>query len=223
MALLIDVYNGLVKEATEVATKEMIAERVELLDKYAALATELLNAEFPNNYDKNDVIALADKLIERDIVISDIQEKQAEAKELIGEYVKVSRDLLTQDGGEFNDATVEKLASTLYELDLEDEFSKEAQAIVEHAFLDELNKVAGTEFTSLEEVKEFSKEAVNLEAAGKWIQNRGARLANQGKMKILQATGAAIKHPAAAAGVAAAVPTAAFAAGRMSKKSGGDN
>ena len=224
MALLIDVYNDLVKQAEELETKEMLAERISILDKYASAATELLNAEFPNNFDKNDVIALADRLIERDIAIGDMQEKQAAAVELLGEYVEVSRDLMAQEyGKDFSDTAVEKLASTLYEMDLE-EFSKEAQSIVEFAFLDELNKVAGTEFASIDEVKEFSKEAaVDLAAAGKWIQNKGARLANQGKMKVLQATGQAIKHPGAAAGVAAAVPAAAFAAGRVSKTSGGDN
>lgn len=222
MALLINVYNDLVKEAEEAATKEVIAERVEVLSKYADLATELLNAEFPNDYSKDDVVALADKLIERDMVITAEQEKQAEAKALLGEYVQVSRDLLTQEYDKnFNDADVEKLASTLYELDLEDEFAKEAQAIVEFAFLNELNKLAGTEFTTLDEVKEFSKEAVDLASAGKWLQNKGSLLANQGKMKILQATGQAIKHPFAAAGVVAGAPVAAFAAGRMSK-SGGD-
>ena len=80
MALLIDVYNDLVKEATEIETKEMLAERVEFLNKYADLATELLSAEFPNDYNKDDVIALADKLIERDMVISNEQEKQAQAQ-----------------------------------------------------------------------------------------------------------------------------------------------
>ena len=225
MALLIDVYNDLVKQAEELETKEMLAERISILDKYASAATELLNAEFPNNFDKNDVIALADRLIERDIAIGDMQEKQAAAVELLGEYVKVSRDLMAQEyGKDFSDTAVEKLASTLYEMDLEDEFSKEAQSIVEFAFLDELNKVAGTEFASIDEVKEFSKEAaIDLAAAGKWIQNKGARLANQGKMKVLQATELASKHPGAAAGVAAAVPAAAFAAGRVSKTSGGDN
>lgn len=223
MALLIDVYNDLVKEATEVETKELLAERVEVLDKYATLATELLNAEFPNDYDKNDVIALADKLIERDIAISEVQEKQAEAKELLGEYVKVARDLMVQEYAEnFKDADVEKLASTLYEMDCEDEFSKEAQAIVEYAFLQELNKIAGTEFTSLEEVKEVVKEANAATQALAHVPGKGKSFFvpnTLGRIKAL-----AQRNPKSAIGAAVgAAGLAGFGAGRASKTSGGDN
>ena len=213
MALLIDVYNELVKEATEAETKEVIAARVEILDKYATLATELLGAEFPNDYNKNDVIALADKLIERDVVISEMQEKQAAAVELLGEYVQVSRDLMTQEYDKnFNDADVEKLASTLYEMDLEDEFSKEAQTIIEFAFLDELNKVAGTEFTSVDEVKEFVKDAGQVGAAvGGAISPVGAAIGAEKGKRTRSAAGSLAGMALLGGGVALATK------GRISK------
>jgi len=221
MALLINVYNDLVKEAEEAATKEVIAERVEVLSKYADLATELLNAEFPNDYNKDDVVALADKLIERDMVITAEQEKQAEAKELLGEYVQVSRDLLAQEyDKDFKEVDVEKLASTLYELDLEDEFAKEAQAIVEFAFLDELNKLAGTEFTTLAQVKELIKDA-NLYS--ELAANAPKTIMGKAKALGTAVVGKASANPKAAAGIVGGTALAAGVGAGRASKSGGDN
>lgn len=159
MGLLLGVYNDLVKEAQVAAENAVIQERIEVLNKYAELATELLNAEFPNNYEKADVVDLADRLIQRDLEIADAQQKTAEAMEHLNAHVQVARELLTKEGGAFTDATVEKLASELIEMEAEAQLFKEAGAIAEVAFVDEFNKIAGTEFESFEAIEEAVKEA----------------------------------------------------------------
>jgi patatin-like phospholipase/acyl hydrolase len=218
MAILLEVYNDMIKEAEETAAKAVVQERVAMLDKYATLATELLNAEFPNDFDKNDVVELADKLIERDVAIADMQEKTAEAKELLGEYVKVSQSLMEQQyGKDFTPADVEKLASTLYEMDATAELEKEADVIAMSAFLDEFNKLAETDFQTPEELEEAIKQAGVTGADKIWKGVKGAmtgigKKVSKGVKTVAQS---AVKHPYAAAGVAAGVPAASFAAGRF--------
>ena len=154
MGILLEVYDEMVKEAEKEAAYAVLQERVELLNKYAAVATELLNAEFPNNFEKADVVELADKLIQRDIDINEAQEKTAEINETLTEYVKTARALLEDEKVEFTDSTVEKLASALIDIDLKDNFEKEANVLEEFAFLDEFNKIAETNFESIDELEE---------------------------------------------------------------------
>lgn len=79
MSLLIDVYTSMVKEAEAQAE---VAERVDILSKYASAAEELLQASFPNDYTKEDVIELADRLIAKDAVETEEAEKTAEYEQL---------------------------------------------------------------------------------------------------------------------------------------------
>ena len=75
MPNLLEVYDNMLKEAE---AQEVVNERVEFLAKYAEAAEGLLQAEYPNNFAKEDVIELADRLIAHDVAISEQQEKTAE-------------------------------------------------------------------------------------------------------------------------------------------------
>lgn len=155
MAILLDVYNTMIKEAADASANAELQERVEILSKYASVATELLQSEYPNDFTKEDVLELSNALIQSDIQGALEQEKQAEATNLLSEYVSVADDLLKQEyGDQYGAPEVEKLASTLYELDAEEQFVKEADAIAEFAFLDEFNKLAETNFQSADELSE---------------------------------------------------------------------
>lgn len=156
MGILLNVYNDMVKQAEEA----VVAEQIDLLAKYASAASELLQAEFPNNYTKEDVTELADKLIERDIAIATETEKTAEAIAITEEYVKVAEQLLIQEhGNDFSKEAVALLADTMMGMDAEAEFNKEAEAIKAQGFLDEFNKLAGTSFESIEELDETIKQS----------------------------------------------------------------
>lgn len=161
MGILLSVYNDMVKEAE----MSVVAEQVEVLEKYASAATELLQAEFPNDYTKEDVVELADKLIQRDVELNAQNEKVAEAKAITEEYVKVAEQLLEQEHGkDFSKEAVAMLADKMMEADAQVEFDKEAQAIKMQGFLDEFNKMAETNFQTMEEFNEalapfFDKEA----------------------------------------------------------------
>jgi hypothetical protein len=159
MGILLGVYKELAKEAEAQAQYADLQEKVDFLSKYAEAATELLNAEFPNDYEKQDVVELADRLIQRDVEIAEVQEKTAEAVETLEEYVKVARALLDEQGEEYYDTTVEKLASSLFELDAENQFYKEAAVIAEAGFVDEFNKLAETDFTTIADIEEAMKMA----------------------------------------------------------------
>jgi len=72
---LINTYNEMVKEAE---VDESVNERVEILEKYASAAEEMLDAEYGENYDANDVQKLAAALIDRDLEAEEDYEKIAE-------------------------------------------------------------------------------------------------------------------------------------------------
>ena len=217
MGILLGVYKDLAKEAEAQEQYADIQEKVEILSKYAEAATELLNAEFPENYDKADVVELADKLIQRDLEIAEVQEKTAEAVETLAEYVKVARALLDEEGNEYYDSTVEKLASSLFELDAEDQFYKEAAIIAEAGFVDEFNKLAETDFTTIAEIDEAMKMAGigssvlgeiggALKGAGKWAVGQGKNAVGMGEVGALRQAamgGAANKMQAKGIGVMA--------------------
>jgi hypothetical protein len=88
MSQLIDTYNEMLKQAEE---KEVLTERVSILEKYATLAEEQLQAKYPNNYNKADVVELADQMIQHDISIEENQAKQAEVIEKIAELDEAGR------------------------------------------------------------------------------------------------------------------------------------
>ena len=222
MGILLGTYNDLVKEAEEAAKNAELQERIEFLNKYASLATELMAAEFPNDYTKDDVVALADRLIERDLAITDQQEKTAEAVETIGEYVKVARELLEKENGkDFTETTVEKLASTLYELDAVDEFCKEASVIAEVAFVDGVNKLAEAEFESIDEIEEALKTAGMMDAmkpamaaTKKFVTESAGSVADKAKYLYRKNPVATVAGAAGLTGLAAGVT--------VGRASGGD-
>lgn len=58
-----------------------VDERMEVLEKYASLADELLTSEYGNDYEEQDVVKLAQLLINHDMEIQEQMEKVAELEE----------------------------------------------------------------------------------------------------------------------------------------------
>jgi hypothetical protein len=82
MANLLEVHTQLLKEAEEKrAAEQLITERVTVLEKYATTATELMNQVYPNNHTQEDVIELADRMIQHDLQVEEQQQKIAELDE----------------------------------------------------------------------------------------------------------------------------------------------
>lgn len=69
-------YQGIDKTASA-----PVDERVQVLEKYAELADNLLGQEYGNDYGREDVVKLASLLIEHDNEIAEEQEKVAELVE----------------------------------------------------------------------------------------------------------------------------------------------
>ena len=82
---LLDVYTNMVNsqyETEKVAeATEAVDERVQVLEKYAELADNLLAEEYGNNYEKEDVVKLANLLINHDLEVQEQMEKVAELHE----------------------------------------------------------------------------------------------------------------------------------------------
>lgn len=72
---LMETYEAMQKEA-EVA--EVEAQRRDVLTKYASAAEELLENEYGDDYNAEDVELLAEALIEADVQAAEQQEKVAE-------------------------------------------------------------------------------------------------------------------------------------------------
>ncbi|KYK22686.1 hypothetical protein AYK24_00230 [Thermoplasmatales archaeon SG8-52-4] len=75
---LLETYEAMQKEA---AVAEVEAQRREMLTKYASAAEELLENEYGDDYNADDVELLAEKLIEADVEAMEQQEKVAEYEE----------------------------------------------------------------------------------------------------------------------------------------------
>lgn len=79
---LLDVYENMVGQAYE---QEKVAsvqsEEMQVIEKYASVADNLLAREFGNNYEEQDVIKLAQMLISNDIYQQEQIEKVAELHE----------------------------------------------------------------------------------------------------------------------------------------------
>jgi hypothetical protein len=86
---LLDVYESIIasqQEAEKVAEEQaqvtgVVDERMEVLEKYAALADDLLAKEYGNDYEKEDVVKLANLLINHDLEVNEQMEKVAELHE----------------------------------------------------------------------------------------------------------------------------------------------
>ena len=72
---LLDTYEAMQKEA---AAQEVESQRREMLTKYASAAEELLENEYGEKYEAEDVENLAEKLIELDVEATEDQQKTAE-------------------------------------------------------------------------------------------------------------------------------------------------
>jgi hypothetical protein len=70
--------QGLDKTASAPAP---VDERVQVLEKYAGLADQLLSEEYGNDYGREDVVKLASLLIQHDEEVTEQQEKVAELVE----------------------------------------------------------------------------------------------------------------------------------------------
>ena len=89
MANLLETYNNMVEASNAAAEQEAMekeaqaagAARVEVLNKYASAADNLLAEEYGDDYDENDVVELAQRLINHDV-------EQEEAQEKVAEYVE---------------------------------------------------------------------------------------------------------------------------------------
>jgi len=93
------------------------------------------------------------------------------AEQMIGEYVKVAETLLKQEyGDDYTADTIEKLASELISIDQEAANNAEIAMIRQHAFTDELSKIAG--------------KAGVLESGMKSVSNWGKKLMGGGVDKL---------------------------------------
>jgi hypothetical protein len=88
MSILLDTYNEMIKQSEQ---KEVLTERVSVLEKYASLAEQELQKAYPNNFTKADVVELADQMIQHDLSIEEAQTKQAEVVEKIAELDDAGR------------------------------------------------------------------------------------------------------------------------------------
>ena len=83
---LLDTYNSMlaqsqaqqVEEVEKTAAATEVDERIAVLEKYAALADDLLEQEHGSEYTEDDVVKLAQLMINHDIQVQEEQEKVAE-------------------------------------------------------------------------------------------------------------------------------------------------
>lgn len=80
MANLINTYNSMIRAQQAEIEKTAAAydPKIEVLEKYASLADNLLANEFGNDYGKDDVVKLAGMMINHDIEQEQNMEKVAE-------------------------------------------------------------------------------------------------------------------------------------------------
>ncbi len=78
MGTLLEMYENLTKQAEE---QQVDDERVQVIEKYAQVAQGLLEKEYPNNFTDEDVVKLADALIQHDIGAEESLEKLAELED----------------------------------------------------------------------------------------------------------------------------------------------
>jgi hypothetical protein len=134
-------------------------ERVEVIEKYAALADNLLAEEYGEDYEADDVVKLASFLIDHDIEAEEVMEKEAgteeteetslknERVEVIEKYAALADNLLAEEYGEDYEADdVVKLAEYLidYDVEAEEQIEKYAEyetagRVMADAFMDQLS------------------------------------------------------------------------------------
>ena len=72
---LLQTYENMQKTAE---ADEVMQDRVEVLEKYASLSEEMLEAEYGTDYNEADVEKLASALIDNDLTVEEEVEKVAE-------------------------------------------------------------------------------------------------------------------------------------------------
>ena len=79
---LLTVHTEMLKQAAEQAEQsQLVEERVRVIEKYASVAKSLMNDFFPNNHTEDDVLEMADTLIQHDLQVEEQQQKVAELEE----------------------------------------------------------------------------------------------------------------------------------------------
>ncbi len=91
---LLATYEEMKKEAE---VNEELQERIEVLEKYASAAEEMLEAEYGDSYEAGDVEKLASALIDADLVAEEEAEKVAELDESGRIMAKAFIDELTKE------------------------------------------------------------------------------------------------------------------------------
>jgi predicted ATP-dependent protease len=79
MSNLLETYEQLQKQAEY---DELDKERVDVIVKYASLAEEKLSDAYGDNYTEDDVIKVAEFMIDNDLAVEEEQEKIAEYDQL---------------------------------------------------------------------------------------------------------------------------------------------
>jgi hypothetical protein len=105
MSNLLEIHEQMLKEAE---TKQLMEDRVSILEKYAAYAEQLLQKDYPNNFNKSDVVELADKMIQHDIEVEEQQAKEAELQEKVAEVDALGRVMARSYWDELQKLNVEQ-------------------------------------------------------------------------------------------------------------------
>jgi hypothetical protein len=88
MSELLKIHDEMLKKAE---VEQLITNRVSLLEKYAAFATEKLQEAYPNNFTQDAVVELADQMIQHDLAVEEAEVKQAELQEKVAEFDEFGR------------------------------------------------------------------------------------------------------------------------------------
>jgi len=79
---LLQTHEQMLKQAEEQAKMAaLVEERVRVIEKYASVAQNLMNEAFPGNHTEDDVVELANLMIQNDMQVEEQQQKVAELEE----------------------------------------------------------------------------------------------------------------------------------------------
>lgn len=76
-----DLFEVYMSKKAEEAQQAVVAERAEVIAKYAELADGMMKQAYANDYNADDVAELTERLIAHDLQVEEAQEKVAEAVE----------------------------------------------------------------------------------------------------------------------------------------------
>ena len=79
---LLAIHEQMLKQAEEEKAQTKLAEeRVAVIEKYAAAAQDLMNQYYPKDHTQDDVVELAERMIDHDLGVEEQQQKIAELDE----------------------------------------------------------------------------------------------------------------------------------------------